>query len=331
MGELFNIKKMEKSINRAKRRSTWKTVLITVIVLFAALIVGFVANSKLIPVLAYPIEDSFHHFQTISGPNEFIGIQETYPGILGGETHYKKYKLIEGKIVYIGEGGYGYGLFRDERLGRQGKTSTMNFGKPFNAEYTENVHYNDFGYRTMNFYYPQMDYEKMNDDLALLDEIPEGKLVEIALSFDKGYTSRDAMALIPKGITKTWLWVNDVYDEDLYSYRKGEDGTILSKTPLLRHSSDAYGFSVIDVDGEPAFEPAERFIGAISSGTKFKARWQGEFKRLHKTIAGDDGKLSVSDLIINGIVVTGTAEGLKQLQGLPFIKASSLGVVVDKY
>ena len=33
----------------------------------------------------------------------------------------------------------------------------------------------------------------------------------------------------------------------------------------------------------------------------------------------------------NGIVVTGTAESLKQLQDLPFIKASSLGVVVDKY
>ena len=154
----------------------------------------------------------------------------------------------------------------------------------------------------------------------------------MALSFDKVYPSKEAIALIPKGITKTWLWVNDVYDEDLYGYHKNLDGTtILSKTPLLRHADNAYGFSVIEPSGEPTYEPAEKFIGAISSGTKFKARWQGEFKRLHKTISGEDKKLSISDLVINGIVVTGTAENLKQLQGLPFIKASSLGVVVDKY
>ncbi|WP_268257773.1 MULTISPECIES: anti sigma factor C-terminal domain-containing protein [Thermoanaerobacterium] len=37
------------------------------------------------------------------------------------------------------------------------------------------------------------------------------------------------------------------------------------------------------------------------------------------------------NLKIQGVVVTGTAETLKSLRGLPFIKASSLGVVTDKY
>lgn len=32
-----------------------------------------------------------------------------------------------------------------------------------------------------------------------------------------------------------------------------------------------------------------------------------------------------------GIVVTGDVENLKSLRNLPFIKASSLGVVTDKY
>lgn len=332
MDELFDVKKMEKSIKKAKRRSTWKTIIITIIALLVLTFFGYLANNKITQVSTFPIEDSFNHFQTISGANEFIGITENYPGILGGEIYYKKYKLIEDKVVFTGEGGYGYGLLRDEWLGRQGMGSTMNFGSPSTTDDIDTVYYNEFGHRIMNFFYPQLAYEKVNDDLALLDEIPSDKLVEMALSFDKGYTSREAMELIPKGITKTWLWVNDVYDKDLSSYYKDVDGTIsLEEIQPLRHSDNAYGFSVIDARGEPAYQPAERFISAISSGAKLKAHWQSEFKRLHETISGEDNKLSVSDLVINGIIVTGTAENLKQLQDLPFIKASSLGVVVDKY
>ena len=107
MEDLFDVKKMEKSITKAKRRSTWKTVFITVIVIITLIFGGYLVNGKITQTLALPIEVSFMHFQTISGANEFIGIKETYPEILGGETHYKKYKLIEGKIVYTGEGGYG--------------------------------------------------------------------------------------------------------------------------------------------------------------------------------------------------------------------------------
>lgn len=75
----------------------------------------------------------------------------------------------------------------------------------------------------------------------------------------------------------------------------------------------------------------ENFIGSISSGTKYRTIWQDEFKRLNETISGEDGVLSVADLEIYGAVVTGTAESLATLKDLPFIKASSLGIVVDKY
>lgn len=332
MGELFNIEKMEKSIGKAKRRSTWKMIAISAGVLMILSVGGYFANRTITPKLESPITESFTYFKYITGANEFVGVTETYPGILGGENHYKTYKWIEGKIVYTGEGGYGYGLFRDEMLGRQGWSANFNFGGAFTEEHIHDVRYNELGQRIMNFFYPQLTYNEVNQDLSLLDEIPSEKLVEMALSFDQGYTLSEAMALIPEGISKTWLWVNDVSaDNELQQRTIDSIGEIVDKTPLVRNSKTVYGFSVTEMNSEEVHLSSERFIHSISSGTQFKSRWRGEFKRLNETIAGEDGKLTVDDLVINGMVVTGTAENLKVLRDLPFIKASSLGVVVDKY
>lgn len=332
MGELFNIEKMEKSIGKAKRRSTWKMIAISAGVIMILGVGGYFANRIITPNLEFPIADSFANFKSITGANEFVGVTETYPGILGGENHYKTYKWIEGKIVYTGEGGYGYGLFRDEMLGRQGWSARSNLGSAFMEEHIHDVHYNELGQRVMNFFYPQLAYSAVNQDLALLDEIPSDKLVEMALSFDQGYTPSEAIALIPEGVSKTWLWVNDVSaDNELQQRTIDENGEITDKTPLVRNANTVYGYSVIESMGEDADQSADHFIRSISSGTEFKSRWQGEFKRLNETIAGEDGKLEVDDLVINGMVVTGTAESLKVLRDLPFIKASSLGLVVDKY
>ncbi|WP_153019535.1 anti sigma factor C-terminal domain-containing protein [Bacillus gaemokensis] len=41
--------------------------------------------------------------------------------------------------------------------------------------------------------------------------------------------------------------------------------------------------------------------------------------------------MSPKDLRIQGVVVTGNKEGLQAIKNLPFIKATSLGVVTNKY
>ena len=64
MSELFNVEKMEKSIKKAKRRSTWKTVLITVVVLGVVSIVGVIANRQLTYQFEQPVAQSFYHFRS---------------------------------------------------------------------------------------------------------------------------------------------------------------------------------------------------------------------------------------------------------------------------
>lgn len=331
MSELFDLDKMEKSIKHAKRRSSWKTVLITIGVLAIIGIGSVLINRTVTPLLEQPIRDSFYLFDRISGANELISEIATYPGVLGGENHYKKFKFIEGKVVYTGEGGYGYGLFRNEVLNRMGGVSSMPFSNATSEDDLSYTHYNLLGQRQMNFFYPFIDYANASNDLALLDEIGDTKVMEMALSFDQGYTSSDAMALIPKGVTKTWLWVKDVDENgDFYVEQLNEQGETTT-IPMLRDANTVYGFSLLNANGDKAEMPAENFIAAISSGPKLRSIWQDEFKRLNETISRDDGVLSVADLEIYGAVVTGTAESLAELKDLPFIKASSLGVIVDKY
>ena len=41
--------------------------------------------------------------------------------------------------------------------------------------------------------------------------------------------------------------------------------------------------------------------------------------------------MTKEDIKVQGIVVTGDTESLKLLEDLPFIKATSIGVITDKY
>ena len=107
--DIFDVKKMEKTIKKAKRRSNWKVILITMSVLLFVIIAGSIMNRTINYKLETPIQLSARGFHEISAPNEFIGKLERYQGILGGENRYTTYKIIEGKVVYTGQERYGYG------------------------------------------------------------------------------------------------------------------------------------------------------------------------------------------------------------------------------
>lgn len=332
--DIFDVNKMGKTIKKAKRRANWKTVLISIIVLIVVMIVGSIINRSITYKLETPIYFSAIGFHEISAPNEFIGKHMYYPGILSGENHYTTYKIIEGKVVYTGEEGYGYGLFRDEKLNRGGMTSTMIMGRSYSEEDLETQHYNELGQREMVFFYPFLQYETYRHDLDLLDDIGEDKIMEVALSFDQGYTLKEVQSMIPNDVTLSWVWVDDVNEqEDSFQVKERDmDGNVIRVLEnLVRSEHTAYGLSLLDESGDTKEDPVLRFIGAIEANQQFKSRWQGEFKRLYETLSGEDDQLTADDLQYYGAVVTGDAQNLAQLKDLPFIKATSIGVVTDRY
>lgn len=329
MEELFNIEKMESSIKKAKKRTTRKMILIscmTALLFLGLAIVGYFANFYFVEEAARKVESAFQDFDVISGPNEFVGVTEHYPGLLTGENRYKKYKWVAGKLVLSGEGAYNYGIFSNQKVAT-GKNTTGIFGGAFSQEDVGGVHYDEQGQRLMTFFYPQLSYDRVTDDLSQLAEMPEDLLVEIALSFDQGYRWAQVEQLLPATIQPAWFWVNDVAaDADLYSYDY-YDAKNFTKQPLVRNEQNVYGFAMIDADGQAIENPVEMFMYALSNGSKIETRWQTEFKRIMNTL----GKLEEESLVLNGVVVTGSVEELRALIGAPYVKASSFGVIVDKY
>ncbi|GLC90309.1 anti-sigma factor C-terminal domain-containing protein [Lysinibacillus piscis] len=358
MDHLFDTEKMTKTIRKAKRRATWKIILITLIVLIIAFAVGKKGNDKLSDFFASWERNVFDNRQKISGTTNFIGVRSNFNGFLGGETQYKTYKWIEGKIVPTGEGRYGYGVGAEHVMPR-GSGYAAAFFQSYDEKSAEHVSYTELGYREMVFFYPFGQYQKMRNDLALLPEIRDDKVMEMALSFNRGFSVQEALDKLPKDVRTTWLWVKDVdealtedYTGKTFSTNAGGKQTKGNPYLLLRPAQTAYGFSLFDYNNQPIDNAAEQFVGAINQGTqlhfdmKRKLAWQfvqavsgnmdankarqEEYRRLAQKIGGTDG-LAVNDLVIYGAIVTGDKQQLASLKGLDFIKASSLGVIVDKY
>lgn len=93
----------------------------------------------------------------------------------------------------------------------------------------------------------------------------------------------------------------------------------------------AYGIKLFDHDGDKIENPIERFIGSLERGLEDDTFYKDEFTRVFQNIAGKDKEIQREEKKIQGVVVTGTAQDLKMLTNLPFIKASTLRVVTDKY
>jgi hypothetical protein len=63
------------------------------------------------------------------------------------------------------------------------------------------------------FFLSFLSYKTYRNDLAWIDHIGKDKVMEIALSFDRGYTFKEIQSLIPSKMTLTWLWVDDVNED----------------------------------------------------------------------------------------------------------------------
>jgi len=172
------------------------------------------------------------------------------------------------------------------------------------------------------------------NDLDYLDDIADDKYIEMALSFDREYTIEDAEKMLPESITVTWYWIDDLSgnEKEFLKIPRAEQLEMEQPIyiPYVRSEYTAYGIKLHYNDGVMINDPAESFINIITERmTEF--RKGNEFERIHSNIAGNNGELTKDDIKIWGAVVTGDPESLKVLAGLPFIRASSLGVVTDKY
>lgn len=329
--------KFKKAIKKAQWSSILRNALVSLLVMVFLLVGGSIVNRNLNFKLEWPAQIAVDSFNVISSPNKYIGKVSRYHNVLGGKNEYTTYKIIEGKVVYSGEGEYSYGLFRNEWGNWIGSGSPLILGTSWDTEFIKMQKYNELGQREMVFYYPFINYLEYKDDLQLLEEIDSSKIMEMALSFDKSYSMEQVKDMLPENITVAWYWIDDLNEQeknDVSKIKKYEsEGKIIELDHIarIRSENSAYGIKAYNHNGEELDDPLQHFIWALKNGMKHDSKFQYEFERVYNNIAGQDNEITHGDIRVWGVVLTGDGEELKALNELSFIKASSLGVVTDKY
>lgn len=331
--------KLKRAVRKAKWHSIFRNIIISLLVFGVVMIGGSIINRGIVDKMWTPVQIAMHSFNEISAPNQYIGKSSRYQGFLSGRSEYTTYKIIEGKVVHTGENEYNYGLLKDYHGNWIATESTLILGGSWDAEDLELQRYNELGQREMVFFYPFLDYPDYKNDLRLLDNIASDKVMEMALSFDQYYTMEEVNSMLPKNVTLSWYWLDDLNEQEKEASKsrtleqQNPDGTAytVDYPPRLRSERTVYGIKANDPNGTSLKEPEQLFIWALKNGVKYDTRFKGEFERVFKNVAGEDNEITKEDFRIFGVVVTGDIESLKNLQGLPFIRAASLGVIVDKY
>ncbi|MDD5621580.1 MAG: anti sigma factor C-terminal domain-containing protein [Actinomycetota bacterium] len=339
----FKSKKLGIVVKKARWWTILKIIGISFLV-FCVLCAAAMAASDLVANSIHKWEKETnnytHEIYKISAPDKYIGKEVWETRGYKDKIYYTMYKIIEGKVIYTGEKESEFAIY--PRHGMICETCPSILDHDFDSSYAiEDLgyrRYNELGQRVMVFFYPFVKYNagECLNDLDLLDDIGNDKYMEMALSFDRKYTTEEVRNILPENITVTWYWVDDLSENEKemlkIPLRKQEEMEFPVVFPPVKSEYTAYGIKLYYNDGREisGSTAVELFINSIVN-SRDEYHKGNEFDRIYNNIVGDDGKLTQDDIKIMGAVVTGDSEGLKALTGLPFIKASSLGVVTDKY
>ena len=309
LDEIFDDDKLNMAIKKSINKSTRKTVLISLLVVVVVLIVIFVANAA----ITIKLSNEMYNFNKadikLHVPNGYISKSADSIGFLVGRGEFTVSRNIADKPVVLENRVSLFGLIPQIFISRGGGVGGVSAGE-WTVNYWEN------GYRKMIFYIPEISYKEYKNDLDELDKISANKLIELGLSFDKPYKVADIPMILPN-VKKSWYWVDAFRKDDLERYKKEaieNDG----KATYIRED-EALGVGVRDFNGN-----YYNFLELLKSSKE-----EGYYEVYNELVT--KGYTDSANVPILGAIVYGTKDELKSLIGNPHVKASSFGVVVDKY
>ncbi|MBU3160639.1 anti-sigma factor [Clostridium frigoris] len=340
--ELFEDKgpsNFDKVIKKAKLFSIIRGVITSILVFTVASFVGLIFNATTLNELGNTKKIELENYYRIAHPNSYIGSNQMDDGLLTGEFDYVTYRFLGNKAIVDGNNKESYS-YVPLINGLYGDISGLLYEASGDEQ---SKRYNNVGKNLMQFYHPNVKYTKYRDDLAILNKIGEDKVMEISLSFDKPYIISQVKDMIPQNVTLNWYWV-DTYTKsevtELGSHIEkiaNEEEIPVNKREkqispsIILYENEVYGIKAIDEADKNKETPEKDFIDTISSGKTNKGTYQEVYKTLFSKLSTDKVKITKDNIKILGVVVTGDKDSLTLLKNKSFIKASSLGAVVDKY
>lgn len=323
--DVFDEKKIEKAIKKAKAKLIFKIVIILILVL----LIGGYINLKLCIKYSNKFYESNEAKIQLSVPNGYISEANDTFGFLGGNGTYKISKYIGGKSIDLEEHYSYFGIFPPINY-----TRITGGGYHISGDFPVSIWKN--GYKKMRFFNPELNYKKYQNDIDNIDNIPDGKIVEMAISFDKPYKVSDLYLLKNKLMPAkiTWIWLNEFTEEKQNEFNYEIENYDSEANGI--HESDVIGIEVykdfakdlrkdsyyLDMNNNQYNEEYTNIINNLSKS------YDADHKKLYEEIMRS-GKTSYDDAEILGVVVHGTKEEIKSLINNPIIKATVFGIVTD--
>lgn len=264
-------------------------------------------------------------FNRVTKPNVHdAGYQDEGNGLFEGILYFQRYKMVDGIPVQWSDQVVTYSLFG-------GVSQYTGHHSPIQIE-DENdgmmrIYDRYTKQRVMQFYHPELKYDKVRNDLKILNQIENDKKIEIAISFDQKYSPEQVRDFLPKEVSLEWYWVDTYSNLDEEKNRVEENGTERSNSPEL--AGQIYGFT--NLKGFET-ESEKDFIRDISFGASWvEGKYHGEFKRIYDYLRGSSSEINEKNLKILGVVVSGSKTEIETLQDIEQVRSAVLGVVADKY
>ncbi|WP_416435008.1 anti sigma factor C-terminal domain-containing protein [Priestia megaterium] len=300
LDSIFDEKSLHRTLKKAKYRAILRTVFISALVVSFAIGLFVKGNNYFIASKGDKITDRIiTENQVMMSPNTYTNTDTISIGVLKGTIKSEVFKVIEDKVIPWGAEDITYDLLGNLNASFSTSSTIVN---------DTTVYHIPNGQREMLFYVPKYKYKLYANDFEMIKDYPNDKYMEMAISFDKNYTLKEVQKMLPTSAHQTWYWI------DNYAKSNGYRGEPESGRWLL-------GIS----------KPSPQ-LGAKLTTNKFKteADFLNELKKTDTEEVKYLKNRQKNGLII-GVVVTGTKEEILPLRNKRYVKAASLGAVVDKY
>ena len=315
LDEIFDENKLDRAIRKGKRKSTKKTILISLVVATFVFIFVTVGNSALTINMSNKAYQWMDAYVQLTVPNGYISKSIDTFSFLGGRSDYTISRTVGGKPVILENRVQGFGFLPQLIMTRQQGGAGQVAGQwPTN--------YWEYGYNKMIFFHPDITYKEYKNDLVNLSKISNDKLIEVGVSLDRPYKISEISKILPD-VNISWYWVDAFRKEDLERYEK-EAVEYDAKATYINE------FNVLGVNMRPS-QGVDSFATNYNSLLySLKTSQDPKFSEIFSELNAE-GYTDSSKVPILGAIVYGTKDQLKSLLGNPHIKASSFGVIVDKY
>jgi len=332
----FNSNKTRKILKKAKILTLVRTITVSLLVFVLLNTAIVITNAVMLNRIAMDELANEQIFDLVARPNTYMSQYQVNDDFLIGELEYATYRIVGNRPVYNGTYKIKYNII---------PIVTGIYGYSERGQLTQveaedgQRYYNKVGNREMKFYHPYIEYEAYQNDLAMLEKIGEDKYLEMSLSFDRDYSFEEVQSMLPGEIKVLWYWVNTYNEEDLDKI-KGHYREVISddrqkisekeyQEPRILFANEVYGMKGVTSAGRTPGDPYCSFVEAINAGLNRKNSYQSQFKKLYDSLRNGKDEITKDDIRIIGVVVTGDTASIKLLRDKNYIKASTLGIIIN--